>query len=704
MNPLSLVAPARAVMLTKGESVYAEELWLVVELNIVEGKHGYMLVEGNPSTQYYDFRGAHKNTHYQILPQVQLTQLKAKWLNENYQEWDGVGDIPDLFYIYLDNRKDHHLPYITVINNVLDVEELHRIQSRIPFQELAKLLIQEMFTNNRKRKQNYRTSDSRQNVRGDIGFSGLNSTDGSSIPGMNIPGHIVEPSRMEGCPGDDDREISIYKAACAVGECADWIQANVNVHDTMAGDLFMDNDRAELFSRRWFGRMRGRDAQLETSDRFARFEGSSVFVVGELPGGELKKTEKHVDGGNGTREGFDHTPTLTKIVDVEVDGVVWRVRVGCNIYSKRACGAALERRNKMLKLIDFLVESENRFENDVRLPHPAMRFSQPNNLPDDIWAYRAGSDKSLYYSLFGNELRRIAQRTSWNRAVMLEALFTIHLTPCPKSWLVAMRETMDILEKSRQNADGGYKNLAEVFISVRLRSAHSVGCGEYNRCRASAESLVQDELYSSIRNLDSILESLSCDPQGLSTEDLVRRMQSPESVGGCSGIGAFHAYATIHIATMCGLVSQREHVNNISISKTTRTAKRLTERFGIERENIKDVVPFVSLQLGRPRYVVENLICECLRRDNRVNGIPRPVIKYDVFSLGDKWMRVESTGVYEYDISSRRNIIQYGTYSANDWYNPHVRWWEGDTGESAILVAIRRRERDAWWRVNTKGQ
>ena len=683
---------------------YAEQLCLVVELNNVPGIHGYFLIQGSDRTQYYDVRGAHVNTHYQIYPRVQLNRLNSKWEEEGYCKWDGGGNIPLKFYAFLANDQDHHLPYLTVINSVEDNPDLQEIQETVPFEELGKLMLEDIITEKTKKKRRRKKKDRRQNERNDIGFTGMNSTDNNTIPGIYIPGRHQEAKQWDGCPGDHNREVSVFKSACKVSMCADWIQRGISgLDESMTGTLFSDKHRASIFSQRWLKDIEDMSEIPDALRSAARFEGASVFLSGELPGGVLKKTEEHVDRGNGVCKGYDHCPTLIKIVSITTsDGSVWRVRVGCNIYGKRACESAIDRSQKLQRLVEFLEESEDKFKKEVSMPAPKDRFVPPRGVTESTWAYRADKDKSLYYSLYGNELLRIAERTDWNRAVVIEALFTIHLTPCPMTWLTTIRETMEKLSRFQSSGMTDHLNLVELFIRTKLERDKSLGCGRYNRCQPSARAMIHEDLYSSLQNLDEVLEDMCDDCNKRETEQFVGRMQKEPELGGCCGLGAFHAQSAIHIATMCGFVTQTDHVENVTISKSTKTAKRITERFEIEDKHMKEVVPFVADHMSITRYVAENLVCECLRRENlNKDGKKRPVIKHDVFADGHRLLRIETDGVFKYDLNGGKKRVEFGGYShQSTWYQPKVKWWDGDQGDSSILIDLSREDILEWWKYD----
>lgn len=173
------------------------------------------------------------------------------------------GEIPLKFYTFLANDRDHHLPYLTVINSVEENLDLCIIQEQVPFEELGKLMLEDIITQKTKKKRRRKKKDCRQNERIDIGFTGINSTDNKTIPGIYIPGRHQEVKQWDGCPGDCNRELSVFKSACKVSMCADWIQREITgLDESMTGTLFSDESRASLFSQRWLEDIEGVRARL----------------------------------------------------------------------------------------------------------------------------------------------------------------------------------------------------------------------------------------------------------------------------------------------------------------------------------------------------------------------------------------------------------------------------------------------------------
>lgn len=690
-------------------SSYARDLVLVLEVRYDNKDRvtGYVVIEGNGDrAQLYDFRRADVVRHYNLSKRFQLQTRIESWENKGYEIWTGDKSEaqPDKFYAVLEPGRDHFLRDIIVVNSVEEDEIMEGLCEAIPWEWMVDSIGRKAAGRGRQQKR----SDARANLRLDIGLSGRNSRDGVAIPGMNVPARIVAPHRhVEGHDGDKDQEVTVYKSGCAVVAISDYVGKKFHwkIHESMRGPAFEgDDQRYRTFAGRWWEEMEEVMADEDKLfKKLARFEGSSVIATGEVVKDVLMKTEPHVDSSNGRAEGYDRTPTLTKIVLIRMeDGTTREVRVCVNVYGKYECECALMRRAYLVAISEFVSQSMRRYEEEWPTVPLCAKFDPPTNgeevfeeagLPT-AWAIRADNDKSGYYSLFANELRRISELTGGNRSIMVEALYTMHLTPCPITWFRCMQKTMDIMVGMKEGR-GEWFNLVQVFVRQRLISDEGVGCGRYLRCQPSAKELAESDLMMSCRNLNEILESM-CDPLNLDTEGFIRRMNKRPMDGGCANIGAFHACAIVHVATMCGLVTVTEHVERVVIAKSTATAKKLMEilrgRYpDVERDKkwdtmMKDLVPFVAEYLGVTNCMAENSICEALRRES----VP-PIIKYDVFVDGHKLLVVESDGVKEISITGGRQKVE-NNVNYNDWYDPRIRWWEEDEGSPALLIALRRRE------------
>ena len=699
---------------TSNRRSYARDLMLVLEVRYDEEATGYIVIEGNDyKLQMYDFRRADLTTHYNISKTFQLEVQIEVWEREGCVNWNGLMDPPKRFYTILDNARDHFLRDVIVVNSIEDDKVMSSIATNlIPWEWGATSLSQSAHVGGRKKRQKISDKkDIRGNARYDIGYSGQNTKDGLTVPGINIPSRIVNPHQGPGANGDVNQELTLYRSGCAVIAVADYIQMihEEKIHKSMSGGLFCGNEqRHEKFARVWWDEMKDvmkTDDDLKLNE-FARFEGSSMFATGELGCGALKKTEAHRDTRNSHAVGYDRTPTLTKIVIItDEKGVNREVRLGVNTYCKRDCETAILRLAYLITVSEFVKKSMDRYEEECPSIALHKKFgrsaageatyvweSTNKDSPQQTLVFRADNDKSGYYSIFANEITRVGKLSGWNRALMVEALYTVHLTPCPLTWFYCMQETVRAMERIKREGRDWF-NLVEVFVCLRLQQDEGVGCGVYLRCQPSAKTVVQSDLMRSCRNLDNILTDM-CDPTDNDTASFVRRMNKSPMQGECANIGGFHAVSIIHIAVMCGLVTVTDHVERITIATSTTTAKRLMgmlrSKFPEVKSDsswdtmMKDLVPFVARFLGVTNAMAENCVCEAFRRESKP-----PVVKYDVFACGHRLMVVESDGVKEVGVRGTKRQVYFEKIMHNNWYQPKVEWWRDCNGSSAILIYLR---------------
>ena len=429
----------------------ASEMIFVVELMNKKNEHkGSLLIEQS-KLQYYDTRRSDKNPHFHILGNHQRPNYIRKLVRLGFEEvsHDDLGrGRPPLFYIILSKEYDYYLDEVTVVNNV-HLTKLGNLASQIPFEWIAHTMFVEEY--NKKKKTGATGGQKKKNPRGnerwDAGFTGSNSTDGSVIPGMNVPGRVLWTNRQQGFHEHDTREDTMYRIGCHVMGIADTIASEHPRQDSiMADPLFTNKTRGNMFARRWATSV----GMLNEYKDLCRFEGTSVFGTGETSDYKIMKCERHVDSGNSKERGEEHSPTLVALVPIINDeGDELDMRIGVNIYQKNACTSAYEK----WRVLDNIHQDVVAYDKEMLRENAPVnrrddtlheRFIVPSDLPDNemTWSQDANSDKDGYFSIYANEINMIGDYFKRNKAVMIECLMTIPLTPDPSSWLIGIRNAV----------------------------------------------------------------------------------------------------------------------------------------------------------------------------------------------------------------------------------------------------------------------
>ena len=163
----------------------AADTVFVVEIRTSGGNHRASLLIEMSRCQYYDIRRSNRNPHFHLLGKLQTKPYLQRLEKAGYERVIH-GNMwlprPKNYYILLLREFDYYLDEVTVLNNIHRNNLLNGVVNKIPFSWMA----QSMFVD----------SDNKQSGRGNIlwdaGFTGLNSTDASIVPGLNLPGRILK--------------------------------------------------------------------------------------------------------------------------------------------------------------------------------------------------------------------------------------------------------------------------------------------------------------------------------------------------------------------------------------------------------------------------------------------------------------------------------------------------------------------------------
>jgi len=662
----------------------AATMLLVVEAVTNNGSHHASYIIEQSPMQYYDAVKAKKHPHFQILK----TQQKAYQNMLDGMGFDKVVFNPitcdregglsnGKFYTILTKDNDYHLDDVHVVNCIANDAELQDIVSKIPMEDIA----QRMFVDDYNKLS--KSDDKRNNLRYDSGYTGQNQTDTSVVVGMNFPHRLITTSSNKGIGRDKSLEHTLFKAGINVMKLADKIheRESDNHDDNDEGEsttIWGNRKRDAKFGGRWANAM----GQSRLS-RWARFDAVSCFGTGETSDFSVRKTDKHTDDQNAGDEGEDHTPTFTAIVPVTfANGFVVHVRVGVNLYKKSCCSDAWKRLCVNNDIHDIFVRNEPaRKGRTSRNMH--LKFMRPPNMRASLrsWTRDADDDKDGHLSLYVNAINSLGDICERDRAALLEALYTIPMTPSAAGWRAAFEKIIrDYLQCKGNLKEGIVRN----YINNMLHEHDSVSSGTDPRCMSSQQGqITQRQITQSLQNMDKCFKwADKCDD----TKRIIKRMSNSVKNGGIHGVGPFYAHILINLATKLGLISNHIHIDHVSVSPSTTTFKRLKYTFGVNTTaHAAEIIPFLVYRTKKSAMECENRLCEVLRLFHGTEGI------VDVFFDGDILYKLSDGCVWTIDTSGVEREMDYVESNFGVHYEPSHCWWDG-------FVKFGRKEH-AWDRI-----
>lgn len=681
----------------------ASDLVLVIELTNEDGDHYCSVMMESSKVQYYDVKGSDRHPHYHILGTLQfgsyMTRLKEKCAQEGVENFTLLteeevrsGYRTDRCVIILRGDKDYDLDEVVVRNNIHLHDVIGSIVAQYPAEYFARILFGDETSGKSK------DNNSRGNKRLDAGFTGTNSTDGETVPGMNLPGLMTRNMKHPGFGSDASREVTIYKGGCLVLQIHDYFRRQMSDNATMSEETFQDPDWWSRFTHRWANQVGLLEDQAVCS--FCRFTGTSVIGCGADSNSNIIKTNHHRDNMNSKEKGHDHSPTL--MIQLELtrdDGTTEHYRIGQNVYEKDACGMHMLKErvcNKIKKgILPFLSESFSM--EAVHALHlkflicDIRREGNMVNLHDEdgghhleAWVYPEDSDKDGYYSLMVNVILDISGRYGSSKWLMMEMLLTLALNPCPLRWAISCYKAARLMEE-RNRSQRTRRGIVEktnffcCFVDVQLEQFGTVSGGRmYERCQIShRRSHKMSDIWLSLNNMkDCIVYANGLQSK---TNKILSKMTSKPGDGGCVGVGLFWSQMMVNLMAKLKLITNAEHASCPVVSPTTTTYKRLLMEGVVNPTHARILVGWLSKELDRPMDKCEQALCMMLRDKYGNSGT------YDCFVRGHKLYKIHEGEVVTYDAGQRRMVIAQhepsdGTYTAT------CKWWdEGYSVDETIL-------------------
>jgi len=243
---------------------------------------GSCYVVEQSSTQYYNAKSLYVNRHFQVM-HLQLGNLIVYLEHMGLQKVE-VTPATELgrqhytlrkgTYSILSKNMDYFLDNIVVVNNVRDKPSLAQFADKIPFEATA----QKMFINN------YEdlmfSGGKRGNLRYDAGYTAMNQTDTSVIPGMNLLHRLISTKVVAGLGTDKTFELTLFKSGVNIMRILDCVQelgrGTRRRGQSLFAPLFPNRPRDSIF-----GGNCAKDLRLIHMQRYARFDALSCFGTGK---------------------------------------------------------------------------------------------------------------------------------------------------------------------------------------------------------------------------------------------------------------------------------------------------------------------------------------------------------------------------------------------------------------------------------------
>ena len=685
------------------EPSVANDLLLVIELTSEEGKH-YSTIMMEPSkVQYYDVKGSHRHPHFQIMGTMQygsyVRDLSDRCEREGIphfrlltEEEVQSGYRSDRCIIILRGDKDYDLDEVVVRNNLHLCPRLGKIVETFPAEWYAKILFGDDSDGKRGRGGN---SNMRGNKRLDAGFTGTNSTDNKTVPGMNIPSRMTSNSNHPGVGEDETREVTIFKSGCSLLKLHDIFKMGMPPSSAMAGRTFHDPDWHYTYSYRWGSELGLMGTSIMA---YARFTGTSIIACGADGDYNLIKARKHVDKNNSEDPGHDHSPTIMFLVTLELDdGTTVTVRIGQNIYDKHVCGLQIKKKRINMEIKHKVCMTLSRQGDEVTTIANLHRKFVMWNVTEEgkmvefddergrtAWVYPEDVDKDGYYSLFVNVILDICGDYVDSKWLMMEMLLTLTLNPCPLRWAMACYEAAELMRQCldrqgrRRSVSPRSTNFFCCFVHVQVRKFGTVsGGGKFRRCQVSHGSKYNiNDVWTSLKNLSVIIDE--ADENNSETRKLVNKLSSKPADGGCVGVGLFWAQAIINVCVKLKLIKTTRHATSPIIATSTTTYKRLIKQGVINATHARDLVGWLSNELDVPMDRCENGLCLWLRELYGSSDT------FDCFVQGHKLYKVYR-GVIAVFNRGQGRMVRAKHEPGEGTYTASCRWWIGDGTDSYVL-------------------
>jgi len=588
-----------------------EQQDLVIETKNEFSKHTYTIIIQHSHTQYYDVKDLHLKKHW-TEQRSNVSQYLSILRDNGFVNVSNYGECKKKTkksIFILEGEKNYFLPDVVVINDFSLFGNINKVLDRVNFSDMANIMLCH---------DNLCQKD-RGNVRLDAGFVAQSCTNKDVIPGMNLPQFSTRTNRINGVNDGDNFTKSIISAGCRIAEISDIVQ-------TGNCQRFQDFARKELF----VSNTHHYEECQDDMKPFFRFEGVSIGLCGMLKKGVVYNVTPHEDKMNDPNDSvgnYNHNCCINRTVNVTVmGGFQSSVRVAINIYGKKCCYDTLKRKEKYDKIGEIIHRWRKRRAENFCPTGDIWHFLEFER--NFTWkAVQPIGNKDLYYSFFVHSLIKFGEENCFNRTFLLEAVYAMSFTPSPMGWKRGMKWALEMTKKNGVNPIVN-------FILITVERKGCVSFGKWRRRQVShGKFITYYQLFQSLKNMEDIISFANTEND---STKVIRRLSSRVELGGMHGVGNLIGQEILNVLTKVGIIHNLHHAKNGEICRGTETCRRL-ENLDIKTDaNRKEMIHYLSFNLGIDRDKIENVTCESLRLEFGSNHN-----SYDTIFRGQFFFEIE---------------------------------------------------------------
>jgi len=613
------------------------DLYMVFEF-VTGGSMSIAVIMEPSDGQAYRVTSLHKVTHYQLQGRENVETYMNSVGLERVQSSEVVAG-QEGYVVLLNADANHSIPnVIEVCNGIVKSDDYYLVDllKRMRMDDLAS----RSYSGNQ-----LKTGGARGNARIDIGFAAQSHNDKTVVIGMNAPKFTTWADSVMGVSKEESLTVSMMKA----GILLSYIIAYV-FEDRYSDDFQQDAERNSLFS--------NHQAKIRGVENWAdyTYEGSSLGINGLLPSGRVMILHPHLDALNSRVEGYNVYHGVSICYQVRYNNMPGRhwIRVSFGGYGKKCVDDFMIRYQRNTRLCTRVM-GWMEANPEVQMDGTEILINHDNPMQFDL--IRARADKSVYFSIYVYVLLIIGNATGFDLAIMLEAVFCSSISNSPRRFY---EESMHALDAIR---DGDTTNFIELFIESCMKNHGSVTGGVGVRhAPSSGGGMEKSMLYQSLVNLKNLCNN----------ESPLVKWISRTTEGGLQGVGPLIGQELMQILTLVGAISDVSLIENVIVSRTTHTHRRLSDYENIRTErHQQELVAYMANRMGVAPSYVENALCEYCR-DHYGRDIGN-----DTIVKGQSLYRLTPGGKLRVVSLGKEDVIDRPEWNFDTgFYTPTIAWWD----------------------------
>ena len=526
------------------------------------------------------------------------------------------------------------------------------------------------------------------------GSNHLDMRDGTKIVGMNIANDHKRPKKMiPGMDGYANIEDTLLRKQIVVTKMLDYIADLVNKKP-----IFHDKKRSKHFA------SVAMTSRGYNEDSFRADAGAFLYsglLKSRANGVLTAQCKMHRDAHNDHRceNGANQSICYSEMMEMKFSNrtnVVFG-RGALNQFMKASNGSTIAKYNATMELLGlvkcYMKDNHVIVDEEKHVDWRRIMEGVKNADRTDSNGYaviKADANKDCYYSWHVHVIfQELMPVYGWNKYVFIEAIYAMSLTPSSIGWRKGVRYAI-LAKKNGKNFltnfvnELVYKNGA-VANHFKKKGRHQVASGGIlcnHQAYVSCYNFLQ--LVEKANEIDCVTKTLYEDMG--SHEFDVRRGR----MRGLHNVKDLTAHDLINVSTKVGIVTNTNHIRNITIARNTETARRL-KRLGITTDaHLREVVFILSRELEIDDYqIIENLICETLRRlegggGDRLMGVDTVAVDQPLYQFVNGVLKkTDSDGNIKV-----LNIEEVKLKNPEIEYAPIYKWWNVSPDNPCAVLGV----------------